>query len=150
MPAGRSPPILPRLNPLTAGHSAGRKPPMPYKFAMQRMRERQRLAKGMKQIAAIGGAVAPPKRVDVLAAKTAPTHSAPARALERAGHVTRQAQRDMVAHEAQQPARDAAATTPEPHSLRPPRLVEVGRYAGLKNAQPVECCQLPQTRKPLL
>ena len=57
MPAGRSPPILPRLNPLTAGHSAGRKPPMPYKFAMQRMRERQRLAKGMKQIAAIGGAV---------------------------------------------------------------------------------------------
>lgn len=136
MPAGRSPPILPRLNPLTAGRIAGRKPPMPYKVAVQRMRERQRLAKGMKQIAAIGGAVAPPKRVEVLAAKTATTHTAPARVLERTGRVTRQGQRDLVADEAKQAARDAAAAAPEPHSLRPPQLVKAGRYAELKNGQP--------------
>ena len=34
MPAGRSPPILPRLNPLTAGRIAGHKPlVLPYKLA---------------------------------------------------------------------------------------------------------------------
>lgn len=134
MPAGRSPPILPRLNPLTAG----RKPPMPYKVAVQRMRERQRLAKGMKQIAAIGGAVAPPKRVEVLAARTAALSPPPVRArtLERTGRVTRQGQRDLVTDEAKQAARDAAAAAPEPHSLRPPQLVKAGRYAELKNGQP--------------
>jgi hypothetical protein len=138
MPAGRSPPILPRLNPLTAGRIAGRKPPMPYKVAVQRMRERQRLAKGMKQIAAIGGAAAPPKRVEMLAAKTAALSPPPvrARALERTCPVTRQGQHDLVADEAQQAAMDAAAAALEPHSLRPPRLVKAGRYAELKNGQP--------------
>jgi hypothetical protein len=135
MPAGRSPPILPRLNPLTAGRIAGRKPPMPYKVAVQRMRERQRLAKGMKQIAAIGGAAAPPKRVEMLAAKTA-VDPVRARALERTCPVTRQGQHDLVADEAKQAARDAAAAAPEPHRLRPPQLVKAGRYAELKNGQP--------------
>jgi len=127
MPAGRSPPIIPSLNPLTSGRGVGRKPPMPYKLAVQRRRERQRMAKGMKQVAAIGGAVAPPKRVDVLATKTAGVHSAPARALERADRGIRR-KHEQAEHETRQAA-------PEPPSIRPPR-VETGRYVSLKNQQP--------------
>ena len=126
MPAGRSPPILPRLNPLTAG----RKPPMPYKVAVQRMRERQRLAKGMKQIAAIGGAVAPPKRVDMLATRTAALSPPPARAREHAEGIRQKRQQDAE-RETPQASSDATA----PPNIRPPR-VETGRYVSLKNQQP--------------
>lgn len=129
MPAGRSPPILPRLNSLTAGRSAGRKSPMPYKFAVQRMRERQRLAKGMKQIAAIGGAVGPPKRLDILATRTA---VAPSRSRERTV-IVRQAQGQAVRQKRQ--AEEAAA--PQTRSLRPPTRPEAGRYARLKDGYPV-------------
>lgn len=129
MPVGRSPPILPRLNPPTAGRRTGRKPPMPYKLAVQRMRERQRLAKGMKQIAAIGGAVAPPKRVELLAARTAvaPSHS------RQSTGIVRQAQGQAVRQERQ--AEEAA--TPQTPSLRPPTRPEAGRYARLKDDYPV-------------
>ena len=129
MPARRSPPILPRLNPLTAGHGAGRKPPMPYKFAVQRMRERQRLAEGMKQIAAIGGAVGPSKRLDILATRTA---VAPSRSRQRTG-IVRQAQGQAVRQERQ--AEEVAA--PQTRSLRPPTRPETGRYARLKDGYPV-------------
>ncbi len=132
MPAGRSPPILPRLNPLTAGRIAGHKPlVLPYKLAAQRRREQWRMAKGMKQIAAIGGAVGPPKRVDLLAARTAALHPAPARERQRAKENARQKRDQEAAGEAQTTAADA----PAPRSLRPPKA-EPGRYAGLKNGQP--------------
>ncbi len=130
MPAGRSPPIIPSLNPLTSGRSAGRKPSMPYKLAVQRRRERQRMAKGMKQIAAIGGAVAPPKRVDLLATRTAALSPPPAR--EWAKQIIRQ-KHDQTMREAEHAATDEPA--PEPRSLRPPRM-ETSRYAALKNEQP--------------
>lgn len=131
MPAGRSPPIIPSLAALTSSRSAGRKPPLPHKLAAQRMRERQRLAKGMKQIAAIGGAVGPPKRVDLLAARTAALHPAPARERQRTKENPRQKRDQEAAGEAQTTPADA----PAPRSLRPPRA-EPGRYAGLKNGQP--------------
>lgn len=128
MPAGRSPPIIPSLAALTSSRSAGRKPPLPHKLAAQRMRERQRLAKGMKQIAAIGGAVGPPKRIDVLAARTA---VAPSRLRRRTGIVPQR--HDQTQREAEPAA--TAEPAPEPRSLRPPR-VEASRYAALKNQPP--------------
>lgn len=130
MPAGRSPPIIPSLNPLTSGRIVGRKPPMPYKLAVQRRRERQRMAKGMKQIAAIGGAVAPPKRVDVLATRTAALSPPPARARERVEGI-RQKRQQAAERETPQ----ASSNAPEPSSIKPPR-VETGRYVSLKNQQP--------------
>jgi len=120
---------LPRLNPLTAGHGAGRKPPMPYKFAVQRMRERQRLAEGMKQIAAIGGAVGPSKRLDILATRTA---VAPSRSRQRTD-IVRQAQGQAVRQERQ----TEEVTAPQTRSLRPPTRPEAGRYARLKDGYPV-------------
>lgn len=130
MPAGRSPPIIPSLNPLTSGRSAGRKPSMPYKLAVRRQRERQRMAKGMKQIAAIGGAVAPPKRVDMLATRTAALSPPPARAREHAEGIRQKRQQDAE-RETPQASSDATA----PPNIRPPR-VETGRYVSLKNQQP--------------
>ena len=105
---------------------------MPYKQAVQRRRERQRMAKGMKQIAAIGGAVGPPKQLDMLAGRTA-LDPARARALNRAAGIARKKRDQEAEREAQEAASDEPA--PEPRSLRPPRL-EAGRYAGLKNEQP--------------
>ena len=129
MSAGRSPPIIPSLNPLTSGCIVGRKPPMPYKLAVQRRRERQRMAKGMKQIAAIGGAVAPPKRVDMLATRTAALSPPPARARERAEGIRQK--HDQTMRETSQ----ASSNAPEPPSIKP-RRVETGRYVSLKNQQP--------------
>ena len=131
MPAGRSPPIIPSLAALTSLRSAGRKPlALSYKLAAQRRRERQRMAKGMKQIAAIGGAVGPPKRVDLLATRTAVIPPAPAREL--AKPIVRQ-KHDQTQREAEPAA--TAEPAPEPRSLRPPR-VEPSRYAALKNQPP--------------
>lgn len=100
---------------------------MPYKLAVQRRRERRRMEKGMKQIAAIGGAVAPPKRVDMLATRTAVDPTRP-RGQEKASGIVRLA----AVREAQQGAQTHTAA---PRSLRPPRL-EPGRYAGLNSGQP--------------
>ena len=129
MPAGRSPPIIPSLNPLTSGRGVGRKPSMPYKLAVRRQRERQRMAKGMKQIAAIGGAVGPSKRLDILATRTA---VAPSRSRERTG-IVRQAQGQAPCQERQ--TEEVAA--PQTRSLRPPTRPEAGRYARLKDGYPV-------------
>ena len=141
MAVGRKPPIIQPRNMLAEGRIAGRRPPLPFRLAVQRQYEHQRLERGLRPIAAIGGAPPPPRSVDLLAARNGinPAHE---RAIDRAGAIIRKVQ-DRIVREECRPQDGGIGNDPsgaaktnvgsrDPRSARPPKPGP-GRYGGLKD-----------------